>query len=167
MNFYYENNILNPSFNPDYSIRRRNKKLEDQRIYREILDKQIQEKKNREKEEKMKQQNEEYQKNKNILKEEEEMKERKEIFEKDNKKIYKEMLDEQIKQKKQLLGKDKNAKLNDNSDKNIELQRQKFENWISNNGEYRNLSQIHPAENTEKTEKLKENKTIEENGIDK
>ena len=41
------------------------------------------------------------------MKEEEEIKERKEIFEKDNKKLYKEMLDEQIQQKKQLLGKDK------------------------------------------------------------
>ena len=74
MNFYKGNNILNPQFNPNYTINERMKKYENQKKYREILNNQIIEKKKREKIEKENQLIYEYKQNEKIKKEEEELK---------------------------------------------------------------------------------------------
>ena len=98
MNYFYQSKISNPLSNLDYYEIRRN-----QQIYKNILDRQVQEKKEREKLEKMKYQ-EEDQRNKYFMEKkmyENQLEERKEREEK--KRFYYESLNEQIREKNQQL----------------------------------------------------------------
>ena len=103
MNFFYQSKISNPLSYQDYYEKKRN-----QQIYKNILDRQVQEKKEREKQERIKYL-EENQRNKYFMEEKiykNEIEERKEREEKKN--FYFEVLNEQIREKNQQLYNDNN-----------------------------------------------------------